>query len=365
MVDRRVFLMGAGAAGMVSSQSMAQPALARSEKEWIIVSAFERSGLLGRALERFADFLKVASAGRLAVKTYHAGELVAPFKACEAVQNGVAQMGFGAPYYWADQSEAISFVAGMPFGLTAQEQNAWCYYGDGIKVADELAYNPLGLKFLPMGNTGNQMGGWYSKQIRTIDDLKDLKFRMPGIGGEILKTFGVMVINLPGSELLTALGTGRLDGTEWIGPAADLHKEIFKFVKNYYYPGWHEPATLLDGFIGLSEWEQLDSELKEIIAQGATSMNLSVLSHFQHANSNALQKLMQEHDVKVRRYSHSLVRQIGRRAAEVIPAIADRSPQSKRLFNHLIDYRRKMTEWSGYSEADFLVSRLAAKFALI
>ena len=152
-------------------------------------------------------------------------------------------MGYGAPYYWTGKSDSISFVAAMPFGLTAQEQNAWLYYGGGIDISNKTAYNPLGLKFLPMGNTGNQMGGWYNKPIKSVSDLKGLKFRMPGLGGEILKTFGVNVILLPGSEVLPALTSGAIDGTEWIGPAADREKG-FLVVKNYYYP-WHEPATIL------------------------------------------------------------------------------------------------------------------------
>jgi len=280
----------AGATATLGAAAFGTPAIAQEKVEWTAVSAFGKAGLLGQALEEFAAFVEAASEGQMVIDVYHAGELVKPFEALDAVQTGTAQMGFGAPYYWAGKSDSISFVAAMPYGLTAQEQNAWLYYGDGIAMADQHAYNPLGLKFLPLGNTGNQMGGWYAKEINTVDDLNGLKFRMPGIGGEILKSFGVNVVLLPGSEVLPALTSGAIDGTEWIGPAADLGKGLFKVVDNYYYPGWHEPATVLDGFFDQKAWEDLPDNLKEIVTRGAAATNLAILSKFQAVNNEGQQR---------------------------------------------------------------------------
>ena len=247
-MDRRKFIKNSGlAVGAATVATLASPSIVRARTQWIAVSAFGKSGLLGRAFTDFAKFVSTASNGELSIKIYHGGELVKPLEAMDAVLGGTAQMGFGAPYYWAGKSHAISFVAAMPYGLNAQEQNAWLYYGGGIEQADRI-YNQLGLKFLPLGNTGNQMGGWYKREINTVADLKGLKFRMPGLGGEILKTFGVNVVLLSGKQVLPALTTGAIDGTEWIGPAADLAKGLFRVCDNYYYPGWHEPATILDAF---------------------------------------------------------------------------------------------------------------------
>ena len=364
-MKRRDFIKKGGAAAIATGAVLSTPALAKGKKQWIVVSAFGKAGLLGQALEEFASFVTTASEGRLSLKVYHGGELVKPFEAMDAVQSGTAQMGYGAPYYWAGKSESISFVAAMPFGLTAQEQNAWCYYGGGIEIADKAAYNPLGLKFLPVGNTGNQMGGWYAKEINTVADLNGLKFRMPGLGGEILKTFGVNVILLPGSEVLPALTSGAIDGTEWIGPAADLGAGLFKVVKNYYYPGWHEPATILDGFFDLKVWEKLDEDLKQIVMRGAAATNLFILSRFQAANNDALQKLAKEHGVELRAYSDELVNAIGKRAVEVLPDVASRSADGKALFNHVVEFRRTMLDWSGYSEGNYLAARTAAAFKTI
>ncbi len=363
-MDRRDFLTKAGTTAIAgaAATTLAAPAIAAGKKQWIAVSAFGKAGLLGQALEEFTKFVGTASQGRLTIKAYHAGELVKPFEAVDAVQSGTAQMGYGAPYYWAGKSDSISFVAAMPYGMTAQEQNAWCYYGGGIDIADKTAYNPLGLKFLPMGNTGNQMGGWYAKEINKVADLEGLKFRMPGLGGEILKTFGVNVILLPGSEVLPALTSGAIDGTEWIGPAADMGKGLYKVVNNYYYPGWHEPATILDGFFDMKAWNALDDDLKQIVTHGAAATNLFILSKFQAINNTAIGKLVSENGVKLRTYSDELLSAIGERATTVLPEIASRSEDAKALYNHIIDFRAGMVNWSSYSEGSFMEARTKANF---
>lgn len=363
-MKRRDFFTKAGTIGVAAAttSALASPAIAKNRKQWIAVSAFGKAGLLGQALNQFVKFVKDASGGRMTIKAYHGGELVKPFEALDAVQSGTAQMGYGAPYYWHGKSDSISFVAAMPYGLTAQEQNAWCYYGGGIEISDKTAYNPLGLKFLPMGNTGNQMGGWYKKPISTVSDLKGLKFRMPGLGGQILKTFGTNVVLLPGSEVLPALTSGAIDGTEWIGPAADMGKGLFKVVKNYYYPGWHEPGTILDGFFDLKEWEKLDSELKQIVTRGAAATNMFILSKFQAINNTALQKLVKNEGVKLNSYSDELINAVGVRATEVLPEAASKSANAKKLYNHIIKFRSGMVEWSNYAEANYLKARMAAKF---
>jgi len=366
-MKRREFVTKAAttAVAAAAATSFATPAISAGKKQWIAVSAFGKAGLLGQALEEFAGFVGTASQGRLTIKPYHAGELVKPFEAVDAVQSGTAQMGYGAPYYWAGKSDSVSFVAAMPYGMNAQEQNAWCYYGGGIDMADKMAYNPMGLKFLPMGNTGNQMGGWYAKEINTVADLKGLKFRMPGLGGKILETFGVNVILLPGSEVLPALTSGAIDGTEWIGPAADMGKGLYKVVKNYYYPGWHEPATILDGFFDMKEWNDLDDDLKQIVSHGATHTNLSILSKFQAINNTAMHKLVNEKGVQLRTYSDELIKAIGARATTVIPEIASASADAKALYNHIVEFRSGMLNWSNYSEAAFLAARVNASYEKI
>ena len=363
-MERRKFLAGTALAG-VTTNALCAPALAQDKREWVVTSAFGKASMLGQALEDFARFVAEQSEGRLTFQLYHANELVPALESLDAVQSGTAQMGYGAPFYWAGKSDSISFVAAIPFGLTAQEQNAWAYYGGGIEIADKAAYHPLGLKFLPMGNTGNQMGGWYAKEINRVEDLKGLKFRMPGLGGEILSTFGTQVVLLAGSDVLPALSSGAIDGTEWIGPAADLGFGLYKVCKNYYYPGWHEPAAILDGFFDLNEWESLPDDLKALVEHAAAATNMQILSKFQALNNAALQKLVKEHGVQLRPYSAELVSAIGQRAGDVIPQLAEKSADSAMLYNHIINFHRTMVEWSTYSEANFLNARVATNFKTV
>jgi len=366
-MKRREFFKKAGVtvAGAAGAATLASPALSQGRTQWIGVSAFGKAGLLGAAYENFAKTVSTLTEGSLEIKLYHSGELVGGLEALDAVQSGTAQMGYGAPYYWAGKSDAISFVAAMPYGLNAQEQNAWFYYGGGIELADETSYNPLGLKFLPLGNSGNQMGGWYAKDINTVGDLDGLKFRMPGLGGEVLKTFGVNVVLLPGSDVLPALTSGAIDGTEWIGPAADLGAGFFKVVKNYYYPGWHEPATVLDAFFDKGAWDSLNDTQRAAIEQAAMATNLGVLSRFQAVNNASLKKLVNEHGVQLKPYSDELLQAIGERTPEVTAELAKKSPEATKLYNSIVEWREGMVQWSGISEGKFMNARTSAPFKTI
>ncbi len=353
-MKRRSFLKGAGAAalGAAAVSSFPAPAISGGHMEWISVSAFGKAGILGSALERFAGYVNDNN-DKLKIKVYHAGELVPGLEAVDAVRSGAAQMAYGAPYYWTNISNATQFVACIPFGLTAQEQNAWCYFGGGIEAADK-AYNAVGLKFLPMGNTGNQMGGWYNKEINSLDDFNGLKFRMPGLGGEVLKSFGAQVILLAGGDVLPALASGAIDGTEWIGPAADLGFGLHQAAKYYYNPGWHEPATILDCSIDMFEWEKLDDTTRGLITTASKAVNMEVLSHFQAANDGAYQKLINEHGVQMRQLPDEVTNAIGQRAGEVCAAVAAKDAVSQELFSHIVKFRSSVIRWTGVSEKEYL-----------
>ena len=265
-------------------------------------------------------------------------------------------MAYGAPYYWTNVSNSTQFVACLPFGLTAQEQNAWCYYGGGIEAADK-AYNEIGVKFLPMGNTGNQMGGWFNKEITSTADFDGLKFRMPGLGGEVLKTFGANIVLLAGPDVLPALASGAIDGTEWIGPAADLGAGLYQAAKYYYNPGWHEPATILDCSIDMFEWEKLDDSTRELITLASKAVNMEVLSHFQAVNDSSYQKLINEHGVQMRQMPDDVMNALGQRAGEVVQEIASKDSTSSELFSHIVKFRSSIIRWTGVSEKEYLRAR--------
>ena len=353
-MKRRNFLKGAGAAalGAAAVSSFPAPAISGGHMEWIACSAFGKAGGLGKAIDRFASYINNAS-DKLKITVYHGGELVPPLESLDAVRSGAAQMAYGAGYYWTNISMAPSFSAALPFGLTAQEQNAWCYYGGGIEAADK-AYNAIGVKFLPMGNTGNQMGGWFNKEINSLADFDGLKIRMPGLGGEVLKSFGANTVLLAGADVLPSLASGAIDATEWIGPAADLGKGLHQAAKYYYNPGWHEPATILDCSIDMFEWEKLDDATKELVTIASKAVNMEVLSMFQAANDSSYQKLINEHGVQMRHLPDPVMNALGQRAGEVCSSIAAEDPISQALFSHIVEFRSSILRWTNTSEKEYM-----------
>ena len=353
-MKRRNFLKGAGAAalGAAAVSSFPAPAISGGHMEWIACSAFGKAGGLGKAIDRFASYINNAS-DKLKITVYHGGELVPPLESLDAVRSGAAQMAYGAGYYWTNISMAPSFSAALPFGLTAQEQNAWCYYGGGIEAADK-AYNAIGVKFLPMGNTGNQMGGWFNKEINSLADFEGLKIRMPGLGGEVLKSFGANTVLLAGADVLPSLASGAIDATEWIGPAADLGKGLHQAAKYYYNPGWHEPATILDCSIDMFEWEKLDDATKELVTIATKAVNMEVLSMFQAANDSSYQKLINEHGVQMRQLPDPVMNALGQRAGEVCSSIAAEDPVSQALFSHIVEFRSSILRWTNTSEKEYM-----------
>ena len=261
-LKRRDFLKTASTSGAViaataaAASSFPKPSLAQGIMKWRMGTTWPKNFPgLGTGANKLAEFIGAASGGRLQVDVYGGGEIVPPFETMDAVASGTLEMGHGAPYYWKGKEPATQFIASMPFGLNVIEQNSWLQFGGGQELADKV-YEKLGCKFFASGNTGVQMGGWFNKEINSLEDYKGLKMRIPGLGGEVVKAAGGNVVNLPGGEIPAALQSGAIDATEWVGPYNDLAFGLYKSAKFYYYPGWHEPATLLDNFINLTAWSR-------------------------------------------------------------------------------------------------------------
>jgi len=219
---------------------------------------------LGTGAQRLADRITAMTEGRIAVKLFAAGELVGAFDSFDAVSQGNAEGYHAAEYYWQGKSKAFNFFTAVPFGLTASELNAWIYHGGGQELWDELAAD-FGLKSFLAGNTGVQMGGWFAKEVNSVDDFKGLKFRMPGLGGEVLRRMGAAVVALPGGEIFPALQSGAIDATEWVGPWNDLAFGFHRIVKFYYFPGFHEPGSGLAFSMNKKVWDGLPDSDKAIV----------------------------------------------------------------------------------------------------
>lgn len=355
---RREFIRRTGAGAVAAGGVLGAPAvIAQPKRQWRMVTTWPRNFPgLGTGANLLADYITRASGGRLTVKVYGAGEIVPAFESMDAVAGGTVEMGHGAPYYWKGKVPASQYIAAIPFGLTAQEQNAWFQFGGGQELADKV-YGELGCKFFPSGNTGVQMGGWFNKEMNTLGDYKGLKMRIPGLGGEVVKAAGGLPVNLPGGEIPPALQSGAIDATEWVGPYNDLAFGLYKSARYYYYPGWHEPATVLDNFINRAAWEGLPADLKAVVQQANTAVNQRVLSEFVARNNAALATLVDRHGVLLRRFPDGILGGLGKLAGAVLDDLTASDPLSREVFESLVAFRRDAIGWSRLSEQTYLAAR--------
>lgn len=359
--DRRRFLKTAGALGAgglgAALAPLAAPALAQERRDWRMVTAWPANFPgLGTGAKLLARMIESASEGRIRITVYGAGEIVPAYEAIGAVASGSVEMGHGSPYYWKGKLEALQYLSAMPFGLTAQEQNAWLAYGGGQELADAL-YAELGCKFFAAGNTGVQMGGWFNREINTVDDLKGLKMRIPGLGGEVIRAAGGTPDDIPVGEIPAALQSGRLDASEFVGPYNDLAIGLYKSAKYYYYPGWHEPATVTDCFVNLDAWSKLPDDLKAIVAAAAAAVNAIVLSEFEARNNESLKVLVETHGVVLKRFSDEVLGELGRLSGEVLRDLTSRDDRSRKVFESLTKFRSEAMAWSKVADEAYLAAR--------
>jgi TRAP-type mannitol/chloroaromatic compound transport system substrate-binding protein len=357
-MKRRHFIKTAASTGLITAATFSTTnAEAKTSIKWKMVTTWPKNFPgLGTGANNLAQLITQMSGGRLKVKVYGANELVPPFEVFDAVSRGTAQMGHGAAYYWKGKTPAAQFFAAVPFGLTAQEMNGWLYQGGGIELWQET-YKPFGLIPAATGNTGVQMAGWFNKQINSVADLKGLKMRIPGLGGEVLKRAGGTPVNLPGGEIFTSLKTGAIDATEWVGPYNDLAFGLYKAAKFYYYPGWHEPGTTLEALINKEAFEKLPSDLQSIVLNACKIANQDMLSEYTTRNQQALDTLVNKHNVKVLKLPDEVLSKLQKLSDEVINEVAQTDKMSQKVFSSFKAYREQVKKWSAISELAYLQSR--------
>ncbi|HHJ17254.1 MAG TPA: TRAP transporter substrate-binding protein [Gammaproteobacteria bacterium] len=311
---------------------------------------------LGTGANRLAELITQMSGGRITVKVYGARELVPPFEVFDAVSSGIAELGHGSAYYWKGKSEAAQFFSAVPFGLTADEMNAWLYHGGGMELWHET-YAPFGLVPMAAGNTGVQMAGWFNREINTLEDLKGLKMRIPGLGGEVLARAGGLPVSLPGGELFTSLQSGAIDATEWVNPYNDLAFGLYKAAKYYYYPGWHEPGTTLECMVNKPAFDALPEELQIIVRNAARVANQDMLTEYIARNNQALQTLVNDHQVDVRKLPDTVLDRLRDLSDQVVAEVAEKDDLSRRVYESFRDFRTQVMQWSDISARAYLNAR--------
>lgn len=317
-MDRRSFLKNTalGGTAAAATTALAAPAYAQGNRTLTMVTSWGR-GLAGvfDAAQRAADSINAMSDGSLTVEIKAAGELVGAFEVFDAVTSGQADMYHAADYYFINQHPGYAFFTSVPFGMTAQELVNWYNHGEGAAFHDELG-QIFGLKSFLAGNTGAQAGGWFAKEIAGPEDFNGLKFRMPGLGGQVLGKMGASVQNLPGAEVYQALASGAIDGTEWIGPWADEKAGFQEITKFYYTAGMHEPGAGLSLATNREVFESLTPAQQKIIEIAAGECHQWNLAQFLNNNGAALQRL-QAGGVKVLEFPDSVWDAMGTAATEV------------------------------------------------
>lgn len=361
-MHRRKALKIAGGGGLAAIlASGTPPAFAQAKKEWRMQQTWGKTAPgLARGGNVFAEFVTKATGGSLTIREFSAGEIVPPFQTMDAVASGTIQCGYGYMTYWAGQLPAINYLGTLPFGLTAQEHNAWFSHGGGDQLADKL-YAKLGVKVFTAGNTTIQPAGWYNKEINAIGDYKGLKMRIGGIGARVVQALGGTPVSMPLGEVPQAMQSGAIDAIEFVGPVSDLSVGLHKVAKYYYWPGWLEPSGPYDIFINLKAWGTLSPTEQEIVRVGAKYAAYETLNEFLARNAQAYNQMVGELKVQVRKIPDDTLRQIADVAWKVTQAEA-KDADSKEVLNSMMRFRRDMLPYMNLSELDFMRVRDMVKF---
>ena len=320
--------------------------------KWRMTTSWPRSldTIFGGA-QTICDRVAAMTNSRFTITPYSAGEIVGGLEVLDAVQQGTVQCGHTASYYYVGKNSALAFGTSVPFGLTAQQQNAWYYHGGGLEIMHKL-YSDFNIINFPAGNSGVQMGGWFRQEINTVSDLNGLSMRIPGFGGEVMKKLGVNAQVLPGGEIYLALERGALDAAEWVGPYDDQKLGLQKAAKYYYYPGWWEPGPTFEVQINLNEWNKLPKEYQEVLKTVAYQANISMLAQYDALNGVALAELIAG-GTELRPYSQEILQAAQKAAVEFYEEKATQDTTFKEVYEQWKKFREQIYKWNTINELSF------------
>ena len=347
------------AAGAAAASSLAAPAIAQGRKEMVIVSSWGRDFPgLGTSAQRFSQRVTDATDGRITTRYFAAGERVGAFDVFDEVASGNAQAYISAEYYWKGKHPGFAFFTSVPFGLTYAEMGSWIHFLGGQKLWDEIS-GGFGLKCLPCGNTGCQMGGWFNKEIESVDDLKGLKMRIPGLGGDVIAKVGGSPVSLPGGQIYENLVSGAIDATEWVGPWNDYFLKFYEAAKYYYHPGMHEPGGFVALGMNASWWGSLTNSERFTIESIAIQESELMMSETNANNSIYLKRLIDEHGVKLREFNDDIYEAFGEAAAAVQKEAAAHSDLANRIYESFLAARTNVGGWMKLADVGYSVKRNA------
>jgi TRAP-type mannitol/chloroaromatic compound transport system substrate-binding protein len=351
-MDRRFAIKQAGLAGVLAAGAAPAIVQAQSNIRWRLTSAFPKAlDTIYGAAEVFARHVKELSGGKFDISVHAAGEIVPTPGLVDAVQNGTVEMGHTAPYYYFGKDETFALGCAIPFGLNSRQMTAWQYEGNGLKLMREF-YKNYNIISFPMGNTGAQMGGWFRKEIKSVKDLKGLKFRVGGFAGRVIERLGGVPQNIPGGEIYTALEKGTIDAAEWVGPYDDLKLGFYKVAKNYHYPGWWEGGPQLDLFINTKAYDTLTPEYKAIIENAAAYAHTDMQAKYDARNPNALKQLVGS-GAKLVAFPKDVMEASFKESMALYSEISAKNPNWKKVYDDYAKFRADSNVWFRFTEARF------------
>ena len=355
-MQRRKFLSTAGAglaagAAAIPTLSSAQTATLPTIK-WRLASSFPKSlDTIFGAAEVISKRVAAATGGKFQIQVFAAGEIVPAFSTVDAVQNGTVECTHTAPYYFFGKDPTFAFACAIPFGMNARQQNAWMYHGGGLALMRDF-FKDYNIINFPAGNTGAQMGGWFRKEIKTVADLKGLKFRVGGFAGRVLTKLGVVPQQIAGGDIYPALEKGTIDAAEWVGPYDDEKLGFFKVAKYYYYPGWWEGGPELDLFVNMKQWEALPPEYKSILESACAEANIDMLAKYDALNPAALKRLA-GNGVQLRPFNKDIMNACFKAAREVYEEESEKNPKFKKVYDAWKVFRDDQILWFRVAEQNF------------
>lgn len=333
--------------------AMTGPAGEQQQYQWRMVTTWPKNFPgLGTTAEKFAEMVDEMSAGRLQIRVYGAGELVPAMGVFDAVSDGSAEVGHGGSYYWRGKAPAAQFFTTIPFGMNAQEMNAWLHRGGGLELWREV-YEPFNVLPFPGGNTGIQMAGWFNKEINSIEDLRGLKMRIPGLAGDVFNRAGGESVNIPGGELYVALERGVIDAAEWVGPSNDQAFGFHQIAKYYYYPGWQEPGSTLELIVNKTAYKKLPKDLQAIVTYAARAANQDMLDGYTARNHAALESMIEQEGIELRRLPDDVLKRLYEISQEIYAEQAAEDPMFNKVYQSYSEFLDNISDYHGITEQTY------------
>jgi TRAP-type mannitol/chloroaromatic compound transport system substrate-binding protein len=351
-MERRSFVQGAGLAGVLAAGAAPAVVHAQANVRWRLASSFPKSlDTLFGAADVFAKSVSDMSGGKFQISVHASGELMPPLGVVDGVQQATIEIAHTAPYYFFGKDPTFAIGCAIPFGLNSRQMTAWMVEGNGLKLMREF-YAKYNIINFVGGNTGAQMGGWFRNEIKSLDDIKGLKFRIGGFGGKVIERIGGVPQNIPGAEIYQALEKGTIDAAEWVGPYDDEKLGFNKVATNYAYPGWWEGGPQIDFFVNDKAFNGLSAEYKAIIETAASHAHIVMQGRYDARNPAALKRLVAG-GTKLFRFPKKMMDAAFKEAMALYSELSASNPAWKKVYEDYAVFRRDANLWFRFTEAGF------------